>query len=208
MIFLLAIALTWLLAAPAQQNPAPKPVFRPCANSWNDSGTNTKKNRPKSSKRETPPETGACIELAFSALEIQEYLQSHARNEQWKISGDQMTEDSWTFSLELSKEELLRDISDVAKNNRVEWTAGTVRVHVNTARLPDGYTRTIIRASFRGYGRSLDQFAPQKEYWELESNNNLENSVVSAIQAHFGAASPDGTPHAQIRLEDPFLVSQ
>lgn len=208
MIFLLAIALTWLLAAPAQQSPAPKPVVRPCADSWNDSGANTKKNRPKGSKKESHPETGACIELAFSALEIQEYLQSHARDEQWKITGDQMTEDSWTFSLELNKEELLRDISEVSKNNRVEWTAGTVRVHVNTARLPDGYTRTIIRASFRGYGRSLDQFAPQKEYWELESNNNFENSIVSAIQAHFGAASSDGTPHAQIRLEDPFLVSQ
>jgi hypothetical protein len=189
MILLLASALTWLLAGLPQQSPAPKPVVRPCADSWNDSGSNTKKNRAKSSKKETHPETGACVELAFSALEIQEFLQSHAREEQWKISGDQMTEDSWTFSLELDKDDLLRHISEDSKNNRVEWTAGTVRVHVNTARLPDGYTRTIVRASFRGYGRSLDQFAPQKEYWELESNNNFENAIISALRTHFAEGS-------------------
>jgi len=195
MIFLLASVFGWLLAAPAQQSPAPRPMVRPCADSWNDSGTSTKKNRPRSSRKEARPETGACIELASSGLEIQEYLQSHAREEQWKITGDQMTEDSWTFSLELGREELLRNTTEDSKKKRVEWDAGTVRVHVNSARLPDGYTRTIIRASFRGYGRSEDQFAMKQEYWELESNNNFENSLVSALQTHFGAAPSEGTPH-------------
>jgi len=106
-----------------------------------------------------------------------------------------MTEDSWTFSLELGREELLRNTTEDSKKKRVEWDAGTVRVHVNSARLPDGYTRTIIRASFRGYGRSEDQFAMKQEYWELESNNNFENSLVSALQTHFGAAPSEGTPH-------------
>ena len=191
MIFLLASALTWLLAAPGQQSPAPKAVVRPCVDSWNDSGSNSKKNRAKKSKKDTHPETGACVELAFSALEIQEYLQSHAREEQWKITGDQMTEDSWTFSLELGREDLLRGTTEDSKKKRVDWNAGTVRVHVNSARLPDSYTRTTIRASFRGYGRSEDQFAMKQEYWELESNNSFENSLISALQAHFGAPSPE-----------------
>lgn len=195
MIFLLASALAWLLAAPGQQTVALKPVVRPCADSWNDSGVSSKKNRPKSSKKAVRPETGACVELAFSALEIQEYLQSHAREEQWKIAGDQITEDSWTFSLEMGKEDLLRDTTEDSKKKRVDWDAGTVRVHVNSARLADGYTRTIIRANFRGYGRNEDQFAMKQEYWELESNNNFENSLVSALQTHFGAAPPEGTPH-------------
>lgn len=194
MIFLLASALTWLLAAPAQQNSAPKPIVRPCVDSWNDSVSNAKRNRSKSSKKKAPPEAGACIELAYSTLEIQEYLQSHAREEQWKISGDQITEDSCTFALELNKDELLRNISEDSKKNRVEWTSGTVRVYVNTAGLPDGYTRTIIRANIRGYGRSLDQFAPQKEYWELESNNNFENSIAADLRTHFAPASPGGSP--------------
>ena len=195
MIFLLASTLAWLLAAPAQQNTAPKPVVRPCADSWNNSGSNAKKNRPKKSKKDAWPETGACVELAFSAPDIQEYLQSHAREEQWKITGDQMAEDSWMFSLDLSREDLLRDTTEDSKKKRVDWDAGTVRVHVNSARLADGCTRTIIRASFRGYGRNEDQFAMKKEYWELESNNSLENSLVSALQAHFGAAPPEGTSH-------------
>jgi hypothetical protein len=193
MIFLLASALAWLLAVPVQQSPAPKGVVRPCADSWNDSGSNSKKNRTNKSKKDTHPEAGACVELAFSALEIQEYLQSHAREEQWKIAGDQITEDSWTFSLEMGKEDLLRDTTEDSKKKRVDWDAGTVRVHVNSVPLADGYTRTIVRASFRGYGRNEDQFAMKQEYWELESNNNFENSLVSALQTHFGAGSPEGT---------------
>lgn len=192
MTFLLASALTWLLAAPARQSPPPKPVIRPCTGSWNES--DAKKNRPKNSKKELHADGGACVELAFSALEIQEYLQSHARNEQWKIGGDQMMEDSWTFSLELGREDLLQDTTEESRKKRVDWEAGTVRVHVNSTRLPDGYTRTIIRASFRGYGRNEDQFAMKREYWELESNSNFENSLVSALQNHFGAAPPDGMP--------------
>jgi hypothetical protein len=136
--------------------------------------------------------------LAFSALEIQEYLQSYARTQQWKISESGLTEDSWTFSLELDKDELLRDTMEDSNKKRVEWTGGTVRVHVNTVQLPDGYSRTIVRGSFRGYGRSTDQFAAQKGYWELDSNNNLENSIVSVVRTHFTAVSSAETPHACI----------
>lgn len=192
MIFLLGSTLTFFLVTLAQ-SAAPKPVIRPCADSWNDSASHARKNRLKNSKRGLRPETGACIELAFPGLEIQEYLRSHVRERQWKITGDQLTADSWTFSLELGGDDLLQDTTEDSKKKRVDWDAGTVRVHVNSARLADGYTRTIIRASFRGYGRNEDQFAMKKEYWELESNNNLENSLVSALQAHFGGVPAEGT---------------
>jgi hypothetical protein len=178
--------LAWFLAVPAQQSAAAKPVVRPCADSWNDSSSNAKKNRPKN---QTHQKTGACIELAFSTLEIQEYLQSFARSQQWKMSDDQVNADTWTFSMELDKDELTRTTTEDSRNRGVEWTGGSVRVHVNTALLPDGYSRTIVRASFRGYGRSADQFAPQKEYWQLDSTNNFENSIVSALRTHFTATS-------------------
>jgi hypothetical protein len=200
MIFLLLGALAWLSTTPARQSPAPKLLVRPCADSWNDSGSNTKKNRPKSSRNHPAKEAGACIELAFSALDIQEHLQSYARTQQWKITGDQMTEDSWTFSLELDKEELVRNITEESKNKRVEWTRGTVRVHVSTAQLPDGYARTIIRANFRGYGRNMDQFAMHQEYWEMDSNSNFENSIVTVLRTHFTAVSSTGTPQSRISL--------
>lgn len=207
MSLLLASAVLALLGVPAQQAPTPRLAVRACADSWNDSGANPKKNKAKNSKKEMHAASGACVELDFSALEIQEFLQAHARDEQWKIGGDQMMEDSWTFSLEMGKEEILRYTTEDSRDSKVEWKAGTARVHVNTAKLADGYTRTIIRASFRGYGRSEDQFAPHKEYWELDSNNNFENSLVSAIKTHFGTATPEGPPHARSGLKIPWTAA-
>jgi hypothetical protein len=168
----------------------------------------TKKNRLKSPKKDSRKEEGACIELAFSTLEIQEYLQFYARTQQWKISDDRVNEDSWTFSIELDKEELLRDTAEDSKNKRVEWTGGTVRVHVNTARLTDGYSRTIVRANFRGYGQSADQFAIQKEYWQLDSNNSFENSIVTALRSHFTVTSSAGTSPWRKPPEISFLASR
>jgi hypothetical protein len=208
MVSLLFGVLIMLSAGSAQRSTAAKPVVRPCADSWSDSGSNAKKNRPKSPKKEPQKEQGACIEGAFSALEIQEYLQSYARAQQWKISDDRVNEDSWTFSLELDKDTLLRDTTEDSRNRRVEWTEGTVRVHVNTTQLPDGYSRTIVRASFRGYGRSADQFAMQKDYWQLDSNNNLENSIVAALQSHFSVTSSAGAPPSQMSLEIPLVASR
>jgi len=208
MIWLFLSAISWFFAASAPQNTAARPVVRPCADSWSDPSSNAKKNRPKGSTKRTHQETGACVELAFSALEIQEYLQSYARTQQWKMSDDQVNEDTWTFYMELNKDELLRATTEDSRNRRVEWTGGTIRVDVNTALLPDGYSRTIVRASFRGYGRSADQFATQKEYWQLESNNNFENSIVSALRSHFTAASSAAIPPPRISSEIPLFASR
>jgi len=198
MLILLASALTLLFGTRTQQSAPPKPSVRACANSWNDRAAG-KKNRPKSKKKEPPP-SGACAELTFSALEIQEYLQAHSRELQWTITGDQMTEDSWTFSLDLSKEELLQDTTEDSRGSLVEWAAGTVRVHVSTSRLTDGYTRTIVKASFRGYGRNSDQFAMKKEYWELDSNSNFENSIVTAIKNHFSSVPAEENPSQNLAV--------
>jgi hypothetical protein len=208
MTFLLFGALAWLSAVSVPQNTEAKPVVRPCADSWSDSTSNARKNRPNSSKKKTHRKTGACIELAFSTLEIQEYLQSYARAQQWRIADDRVDEDSWTFSLELDKDTLLRDTTEDSRNRRIEWTGGTVRVHVNTTQLPDGYTRTIVRASFRGHGRSADQFAIQKEYWQLDSSNNFEDSIVSALRSHFTATSSAGSLPQRMSREIPLPESR
>jgi hypothetical protein len=44
----------------------------------------------------------------------------------------------------------------------------------------------------------VDQFAVQKEYWALDSNNNFENSIVAAVRSHFTATSSAGTPLARV----------
>jgi hypothetical protein len=194
MFYIVLSALMWVFTASPRQSPPSKPIVRSCADSWNDTESDTKKSRSKGAKKELKKEPGACIELAFSVLEIQEYLQSYARKERWKITADQLNEDSWTFSLNIDKDELLRDTSADSSPKTVEWKAGSARVNVNTADLADGFTRTIVRAKFRGYGRNQDQFAMAKEYWDLESNNAFENSITSALQNYFTPAAPTGNP--------------
>lgn len=183
-------ALLWLFGLPAQGNPPTKPPVRSCPDSWAD-GAFAGKKKPASKKKNGPRESGACVELAFSPLDIQEYLQSYARKERWILSADQLTEDSWTFSLEIDKEALLRDAAAESNPRGIEWTHGSIRVHVNTLQLPDGYARTTVHCVIRGYGRNTDQFAVQKEYWELQSSNAFENSVISTLRARFSGISPE-----------------
>jgi hypothetical protein len=178
-------ALFWLPGAAPQENPPGKPVIRSCPDSWNDAVPHGKKGASSGKKKVAPIKSGACIELAFSSLEIQEYLQSYARQQAWIIATDQLNDDSWTFSLEIDKEELLRDTLAESNPKGVEWTGGSVRVHMNALQLPDGLTRATLRASFRGFGRNTDQFAIHKDYWELESSNAFENSVIAALRDHF-----------------------
>jgi hypothetical protein len=123
--------------------------------------------------------------LSLSPLEIQEYLQSHARSQNWKIFEEHLAEDSWTFSLVLSKEELLASTRADSRPNRVEWRSGTALVQISSVQLADNFTRSVVHASFRGYGDNADQFAAQKEYWELASSGSFEAAVASALKAHF-----------------------
>ena len=156
--------------------------------SWNTSGPEAKKKRPKNSPRELQDAPG-CIELSASALEIQEYLQSFSRNQHWTVVQEHVTEDSWIFSLALSKDELVGFTKAGSNSEKVQWRSGVTLVQISSAALADGFTRTIVRARFRGYGEAEDKFAAQREYWELESNGTFEASLVSALMARFKAAS-------------------
>ena len=177
-----------LMSAPAavpHQNTGTSAVVRSCAEGWDSA---TKKPRPKHAKEEPQNKAGACIELAFPPLEIQEYLQAYTRSQKWKISQEHVTEDSWTIARELNKDELLGATKRNTSMARISWTGGVVLLRVVTVQLANGFARTVIRASFRGYGQNADQFALPREYWDLESNNNLETSITSALQAHFKAS--------------------
>ena len=192
----LSVALPWFSPSFAQDKPSGKSSVRACPDSWNDGVRRGKKSPPARKKKIAPKQSGACIELAFSPLDIQEYLQSYARQKHWLISDDQLNEDSWTFSLDIDHDELLRDTLPDSSQKGVEWKQGAVRVHINTLLLPDGFARTVIYGSFRGYGRNTDQFAVQREYWDLESNNAFENSLVSMLREHFSQLPAKETPSA------------
>ena len=190
LLLLPTLLLTSSLALPAQTAPATE-LVRPCAASWNTAPTDPKKKPPsKKAKQERPVDSGVCIELAYPQLDIQEFLQARARKEQWKIFLEHVSEETWSFSIELSKEELLNSTNDSRLNGRVEWTKGIALVTVNTFPLPDGLSRTIIRASFRGYAKAVDQFLVEREYWELESNHNFESTMITALQNYIKTAPP------------------
>lgn len=174
--------LSWVTQSPQDAPPA-KTTIRSCPDSWNDTSHGKKASSGK--KKSAPRRSGACIELAVSPLDVQEHLQSYSRHENWGITDDQLTQDSWTFSLELTKEELLRDTVAESNPKRVQWTSGSVRVLITTFQLPDGFARTTVRAMFRGYGKADDQFAPQKEFWDLESSNAFEAGIVSELRRRF-----------------------
>src|SRR5437773_10732056 len=172
-------------AAVPHQNTGASVAARPCAEGWDSAGPGAKKKPRKHAKEEPQNKAGACIELAFPPLEIQEYLQAYTRRQKWKISQEHVTEDSWTISRALNKDELLGATKRDTNMARISWTGGVVLLRVVTVQAANGFARTMIRASFRGYGQNLDQFAQQREYWELESNNNFETSIASTLQAHF-----------------------
>jgi hypothetical protein len=161
-------------------------TVRPCASSWNAPATGAKKQRPKNGPKEVQ-DAPACIEFSASGLDVQEYLQSYSRSQRWTIVEEHVLEDSWNFSLTISKDELLKATKALSSSEKVEWRSGVALVHVNSTPLPDGFTRTVVRARFRGYGEPADKFAPPREYWELESSGSFEASVVSALKAHFKA---------------------
>jgi hypothetical protein len=188
MVFLLAILLLQKPAASPSQAPPPTGTARPCTGFWNASAPGIKKKPPKNAPKGLQ-DTPGCIELSASPFDIQEYLQSFSRDQHWTIVDEHVTEDSWIFSLAMSKDELVGATKALLNSEKVQWQSGTAQVQIISATLADGFTRTIVRARFRGYGESADKFAPQREYWEVESNGTLEASIVSTLMARFKAPS-------------------
>jgi hypothetical protein len=186
MLFLLVILLLQKPAASPSQAAQAGGTGRPCTGSWNTSAPEAKKKRSKNLPSELL-EAPACNELAASAFEIQEYLQSFSRNQHWTIVEEHVTEDSWIFSLAVTKDELVGSTKTGSNTERVQWRSGIALVQISSVKLADGFTRTVVRARFRGYGEAADKFAPQPGYWELESNGTLEASIVSTLRASFKA---------------------
>jgi len=188
MLFFLTILLLQKPAASPSPAPQTTATARPCAGSWNESALGAKKKPPKNAPKALQ-DTPGCIELSASPFDIQEYLQSFSRDQHWTILDEYVTEDSWILSLAMSKDELVGSTKALSNSEKVQWRSGIAMVQISSATLPDGFTRTIVRARFRGYGEAADKFATQRQYWELESNGTLEASIVSSLMARFKSAS-------------------
>jgi hypothetical protein len=165
-----------------QQTNSPSPEIRECKPGF-DASTKKKPERSRKSKiaDDLAVTSPVCLEIRYPALMIQERLQKYVRAQRWNISDEQTSEDTWTFSLMLSKDQLSSYTKPLVLP-KIAWHGGKASIQLRTSELPDGYTRAVISARFDGYGDAEDQFAVQHESWPLSSNGTLESHLLSALK--------------------------
>jgi hypothetical protein len=197
-LFLTALALLLFLPAfetqaatqaPPEKTPAETAIVRPCPAAPANSAPAPKDKKkgkitPGDAPGAAPGAAPACLEAKATSLEIQEFLQTYAREQKWNIGDGRSSESGWTFSRILEKEELLQFAKEPPAS-RVSWTGGKALVQVRTTDLQGGFTRMQISARFQGHGENADHFAPPQDTWELNSNGTLESAVISALETHF-----------------------
>ena len=132
---------------------------------------------------------GVCVEVRTGILEVQEILQAKVRELRWSIHDEILNESAWMFLRDLDVNELFGMTKEDQRPDDVEWKSGSATVRVTTTDVGEGFTRTIILAQFRGAGETKDKLKVQHEWWPLESNGSLEESLVEAIRKHFAPSS-------------------
>ena len=165
-------------------------VIRPCKVS--DAGPPAKSSNPKTKKIKgisAEPSPGVCVEVRTGILEVQEILQAKVRDFRWNIHDEILNDNSWLFLRDLDVNELMGMTKEDKRPQDVEWKSGSVTLRVTTTDVGEGFTRTIILAQFRGVGETKDKLKVQHDWWPLESNGSLEESLMEAIRKHFGPAS-------------------
>ena len=171
----------------AQQSLAPEVGVRPCAPGSQEADGEQKpaKTKKKNAGQAKTNSGVACLEVHFSSLDVQEHVQAFVRTQKWHVGDEQIGEAFLSFSMALTKDDLLGYTTPDAAVAHVQWRSGKVVVLVKTADLADGYARTIVSAHFEGFGESDDVFAMQRASWTLLSNGKLEAMLISGLRAHY-----------------------
>jgi hypothetical protein len=178
-----------ILPVSARQAAVSDPAARPCKVAGREpAGGKHPASQKNRNTEHAETNTGrACLELHSPALDLQEHLQSLVREKQWHISDEQIGESLWSFTLDLSREELLGYTKPDPAAGRVILTGGKAAVLVKTADLGDGYTRLTVSVHFEGYGEAEDTFAMKRASWKLSSSGRLESMLTDAWQTRFRA---------------------
>jgi hypothetical protein len=187
LVWLFLAVLTLTLPGSAQQISDRKWGVRPCKVIDSEAAAgkkSTKQQKRNAGQGATSSGTG-CLEVRSSTLAVQENLQAFVRGQKWRAGDEEIGESFLSFSVALSKGELLGYTTLDSTTERVQWRSGKAVVLVRTSELSDGYTRTIVRAHFEGFGDSDDSFAMKRASWTLSSNGRLEATLIEALQAHF-----------------------
>jgi hypothetical protein len=175
----LVLSISWFGAGHSlgQQSAPLGPLTRSC----NPAADELKGKKKPRKKDQSPVAPGAaCLDVRESSLAVQESLQKFVREQRWNIGEESVTEDTWTFSRYLKREEL-SDFVRPWTGKAIEWRAAKVLINVRTTELPGGYARTVVTARYEGYGEPEDQFAPKRESWTLQSNGAMESSLLAVV---------------------------
>lgn len=170
-------------AAPAQtptRSCAANPVLVPGA-----------KQKTRKSKHPLPPEpVPACLEIKGQAIEVQEFLQSYAREQQWRTGENHASEDTWSFVRYLNSEELEKFADTNVLIESVKFSSGKAAVVVRTSDAGEGYVRVQVSARFQGEGKSQDQVMAQPvNSWPLASRGAFEQELLTALQSRYKPVS-------------------
>lgn len=172
-------------AAPAPSQTATTANSRPC--SANPVlAPSAKSKSAKKSKHPLPVEPlPVCIEVKGQPIEIQEFLQSTAREFQWRIDENHASEDTWSFVRYLNDEELAKYGDTKVLVQPVQFAGGKVALTIRTTELNDNYARAQIIVHIQGEGKSLDKLSAQPVVWTLRSTGVLEQELISALQSRY-----------------------
>jgi hypothetical protein len=128
----------------------------------------------------------ACIEMKGQPIEIQEFLQSVARDLKWRIGDNHASEVSWTFVRYLNDDELAKYSDTKVLVEPVVFTSGKAAIIVRTTELSEGFARVQIATHIQGDGKSTDQISAQPgTSWPLGSKGVLEGELLSALQSGY-----------------------
>jgi hypothetical protein len=141
----------------------------------------------KKLKHPLPPEPPpVCIEIKGEAIEIQEFLQSMAREQQWRMGEGRASEDTWSFVRYFSADELEKYADTKVLIEPVEFSSGKAALTVRTTELGDGYARVQISSHFQGEGKSSDKaWAQPGNLWPLNSRGVLEQELIGYLSTRY-----------------------
>jgi hypothetical protein len=128
----------------------------------------------------------ACLEVKGEGIEVQEFLQTTAREETWRIGENRASEDAWSFVRYFGPDELEKYADTKVLLEPVNFTSGKAAVLVRTTDIGDGYSRVQVSVHFQGEGRTTDKtWGQPSSVWPLNSKGVLEQEVLSAVQTRF-----------------------
>jgi hypothetical protein len=148
--------------------------------------TASKKNAHKSKHPLVPEALPTCLEVRGEGIEIQEFLQTTAREQAWRIGENHSSEDTWSFVRYFGSDELEKYADTKVLIEPVNFTGGKAAVTIRTTDLNDGYSRVQISVHFLGEGKSTDKtWGQPTSQWVLSSKGVQEQELVTALQTHY-----------------------